>query len=49
MPKRDLFEELKHSLEDVKAFEQKKMTLRTTSITPKERKVLSASQIRTIS
>jgi len=48
MTKRDLFEELKGSLEDVKAFEQEKMTLKTTSVTPKERKVLSADQIRTI-
>ena len=48
MAKRDLFEELKDSLEDVKAFEQKKMTLKTTSITLKDRKVLSSNDIRTI-
>ena len=48
MHKRDLFEELKQGLEDVKDFEQKKITLKTTSITPKERKILSASQIRAI-
>ena len=48
MTKRDLFEELKDSLEDVKAFEQKKMTLKTTSITLKDRKVLSSNDIRTI-
>ena len=48
MYKRDLFEELKQGLQDVKEFEQKKITLKTTAITPKERKVLSAGQIRTI-
>ncbi|BAF71662.1 helix-turn-helix domain-containing protein [Sulfurovum sp. NBC37-1] len=48
MAKRDLFEELKTGLEDAKAFEQDKLTLKTISITPKERKVLSADEIRSI-
>ncbi len=48
MRKRDLFEELKQGLEDVKEFEQKKITLKTTSLTPKERKTLSADKIRAI-
>ena len=48
MEQRDLFEELKHSLEDVKAYEQAKLTLKTTSIPHKERKILSATEIRTI-
>ncbi len=37
MPKRDLFEELKQSLEDAQDFEQEKITLKTTSMNPKER------------
>ena len=48
MAKRDLFEELQHSLEDVKDFEQKKMTLKTTAIPNKAHKTLSATEIRTI-
>ena len=48
MSKRNLFEELKQSLEDVQGFEQEKMTLKTTSIEPKERKVLEADEIRAI-
>ncbi|HEY9128667.1 MAG TPA: helix-turn-helix domain-containing protein [Sulfurovum sp.] len=48
MPKRNLFEELKTGLEDVKSFEQEKLTLKTMSITPNERKVLSANEIRSI-
>ncbi len=48
MPKRNLFEELKTGLEDAKAFEQDKLTLKTMSVTPKERKVLSADEIRSI-
>jgi len=48
MPKRNLFEELKTGLEDAKAFEEDKLTLKTMSITPKERKVLSADEIRSI-
>ena len=48
MDKRDLFEELKRGLEDAKEFEQEKITLRTTSVNQKERKVLSADEIRTI-
>ncbi len=48
MPKRDLFEELKHSLEDARDYEQSKLTLKTTKLTPKERKTLSAGEIRAI-
>ena len=48
MPKRDLFEELKHSLGDAKAYEQSKLTLKTTKVTHKERKTLSADEIRAI-
>ncbi len=48
MSKRNLFEELKNSLEDAKAYEEDKLTLKTVSITPKEHKVLSANEIRAI-
>ena len=48
MDKRNLFEELQASLKDVKAFEEEKMTLKTTTIEPKERKVLDADEIRAI-
>jgi hypothetical protein len=36
MDKRNLFEELQAGLEDVKAFEEEKITLKTMSIEPKE-------------
>jgi len=45
MTKRNLFEELKQSLEDVQDFEQEKMTLKTTTIEEKVRKVLEADEI----
>jgi len=48
MPKRNLFEELKQSLEDARDFEQEKITLKTTTIEPKERKILEADEIRAI-
>ncbi len=48
MPKQYLFEELQHSLEDVQKFEQSKMTLKTTTIVSKERKILNADEIRAI-
>jgi len=48
MDKRNLFEELKSGLEDVKMFEEEKMTLKTVTIEPKERKVLEADEIRAI-
>ena len=48
MDKRNLFEELKTGLEDVKAFEAEKMTLKSICIEPKERKVLEADEIRAI-
>lgn len=48
MPKRNLFEELKQSLEDVQDFEQEKMTLKTTALKAKERKILEAEEIRAI-
>ena len=48
MDKRNLFEELKEGLEDAKAFEAKKITLKTTTIEPKERKLLDADEIRAI-
>ena len=48
MDKRNLFEELKSGLEDVKAFEEEKITLKTMTIEPQERKVLEADEIRAI-
>ena len=48
MPKRDIFKELKQGLEDARDFEHKKITLKTTSIKPKERKILQADEIRAI-
>jgi len=39
MVKRNLFEELQEGLEDVKAFEAKKITLKTTNIELKKRKI----------
>ena len=48
MSKRDLFKELEQSLNDAKEFEQNKITLKTTSIEQKERKVLEADEIRAI-
>ncbi len=48
MPKKNLFEELKTGLEDAKVFEKDKLTLKIISVTPNERKVLSADEIRSI-
>ena len=48
MPKRDLFEELKQSMDDVRDFEREKITLKTTTIEVKERKILEADEIRAI-
>jgi putative transcriptional regulator len=48
MPKRDLFEELKNSLEDVKLYEEEKLTLKTTTVAVKERTLLSSDDIRAI-
>lgn len=48
MGKRDLFEELKSGLEDARAYEQGKLTLRTTEVTSAERKTLTPEQIRAI-
>ena len=48
MPKRNLFEELKEGLEDARDFEQKKLTLKTTTIKPKNKKTLEADDIRAI-
>jgi len=48
MLKRDLFEELKQSLEDAQDFEREKITLKTTTIESKERKTLDANEIRAI-
>ena len=48
MPKRNLFEELKQSLEDAQDFEQEKMTLKTTVLKAKKRKILEADEIRAI-
>ena len=39
MSKRNLFEELKSGLKDAKVYEQGKLTLKTTSVTSKERKI----------
>ena len=43
-----LFEELESGLKDVKAFEEEKITLKTMTIKPQERKVLEADEIRAI-
>ena len=48
MPKRNLFEELKQSLEYVQDFEREKITLKTTTMEVKERKILEADEIRAI-
>ncbi len=48
MSKRDLFEELKSGLEDITLYEKEKLTLKTTTLTPKERTLLSAQEIRAI-
>jgi len=48
MSKRNLFEELKIGLEDAKVYEQGKLTLKTTSVTSKECKMLTADEIRSI-
>jgi len=48
MPKRDLFEELQNGLEDAKAYEQGKLTLKTTNINNKERTLLTAVEIRAV-
>ena len=48
MDKRNLFEELQAGLKDTKAFEEEKITLKTMTIEPKERKVLEADEIRAI-
>ena len=48
MDNRNLFEELREGLEEAKAFEEKKITLKTTTLEPKERKVLNADEIRSI-
>ncbi len=48
MSKRDLFEELKQSLNDAKEFEQDKLTLKTVKIEQRERRVLEADEIRAI-
>ena len=48
MSKRNLFEELKTGLEDAKVYEKGKLTLKTTSVTSKERKILTANEIRAI-
>jgi len=48
MSKRDLFEELKLGLEDAHKFEQEKMTLKTVTVEKKERKILTADEIRAI-
>jgi putative transcriptional regulator len=48
MSKRELFEELKNGLEDATLYEKEKLTLKTTTILPKERTLLSAQEIRAI-
>lgn len=48
MAKRDLFEELKNGLEDAIGYEEKKRTLKTTTVNPKEHTLLSAEEIRAI-
>ena len=48
MAKRDLFAELHTGLRDAKAHTEGKLTLKTVSVTPRVRKILTASQIRAI-
>ena len=48
MAKRDLFAELQTSLRDAKAHTEGKLTLKTISVTPKARKILTANEIRAI-
>lgn len=44
MPKRNLFEELKYGLENVKDYEQAKRILKTSTIKPQERNILESNQ-----
>ena len=46
--KRDLFEELKNGLEDVKLYEKGKLTLKNTAVKSKEHTQYSAEDIRAI-
>ena len=48
MGKRDLFAELKQGLEDAREYEEGKLTLKTTEVTLKERKLLTPDEIRGI-
>jgi putative transcriptional regulator len=48
MTERNLFEELKNGLDDVVAYEQGKRTLKTTELTPRQPRTLSAKEIRDI-
>jgi putative transcriptional regulator len=48
MPKRNLFAELRESLTEAKAHEEGKMTLKTISVTPHERRILAANEIRAV-
>ncbi len=48
MPKRNLFEELKQGMEGARDFEKEKITLKSTNIEAKERKILEADEIRAI-
>jgi len=44
MPKRNLFKELKDGLENVKDYEHGKITLKTSTIKPQERKILESDE-----
>ena len=48
MSKRDLFKELKVGLTDATLYEQEKLTLKTTTLSPKKRTLLTADEIRAI-
>ena len=48
MDKRNLFDELKVGLEDARRYEEKKLTLKTVTLPPREPKLLSAETIRAI-
>ena len=48
MHKRDLFEELQSGLQDIKLYEEEKLTLKTTTVIAKERTLLTAKEIRAV-
>ena len=48
MSKRELFEELKTSLQDAKTYEEGKLTLKNVTLKKREQKILTADEIRNI-